>query len=252
MNTRWIVFTFFVFVLTSCNLPNQTTNTPLATPIIDTPSPTFSTPTLIPIETLLAQATSTFEPLASRTPRLAIASPINQPVNCRYGPSTAYAVVGGLEVGGQAEIVGKNIDVTWWVVKNPSDPSTNCWLSASLIDAVGNLEGLPVVEAPLAQVTSIEVRAEPASINVSCSSFPQYVTVTAEIFTNGPANVSWRWETSEGESFDRDPLLFLEASSQGVLLSYEVKSAKDYLIQVHILAPNDTSDEVLFKATCIP
>ncbi len=248
----WIVLALCAFVTTACNMPTQTTSTPLATPIMDTPAPTFSTPTLVPIETLLARATSTFEPVASRTPRLAIASPLNQPVNCRYGPSTAYAVVGGLEVGGQAEIVGKNIDVTWWVVKNPSDPSTNCWLSASLIEAVGNLDGLPVVEAPLAQVTSIQVRAEPASINVSCSAFPQYVTVTAEIFTNGPATVNWRWETSEGEVFTRDPLLFLEASSQGVLLSYKVNSARDYLIQVHSLAPNDTNDGVLFKATCVP
>ena len=76
--------------------------------------------------------------------------------------------------------------------------------------------------------------------------------MTAEIFTNGPATVNWRWETSEGEEFARDPLLFLEASSQGVLLSYRVESAKDYLIQIHILAPNDTSDGVLFKATCVP
>ena len=252
MNTRRIVFVFCVFVVTSCNLPTRMTDTPHSTPVPDTPSSTFSTPTLIPIETLLARATSTFEPVASRTPRVAIASPINQPVNCRYGPSTAYAVVGGLEVGGQAEIVGKNIDITWWYVKNPSDPSTNCWLSASLIDAVGNLEALPVVEVPLAQVTSIQVRVEPASINVSCSSFPQYVIVTAEIFTSGPTTVSWRWETSEGELFARDPLLFLEASSQGVLLSYKVNSAKDYLIQVHILSPNDISDGALFKATCVP
>jgi len=90
-------------------------------------------------------------------------------VNCRYGPSTAYSVVGGLEVGGQAEIIGKNIDVTWWYVKNPSDPSTTCWLAASLIDAVGNLDALPVVEAPPALVTNIQVRIEPPSIYVACS-----------------------------------------------------------------------------------
>jgi len=246
----WIVLALCAIVTTACNLPSQTTNTPLPSSAIDTPTSTFSTPTLIPIETLLARATSTFVPTS--TPRLSIASPINQPVNCRYGPSTAYSVVGGLEVGGQAEIVGKNIDVTWWVVKNPSDPSTNCWLAASLIDAVGNLDALPVVEAPPAQVTNIQVRIEPPSLNVSCSSFPQYVTVTAEIFTNGPTTVTWRWETSEGEVIDKDPLLYLESSSLPVLMSYKINSAKDYWVQVHILSPNDTTGRTVFKATCIP
>ena len=255
MNHRFeIVLVLCVLVTAACNLPNQPTNTPLAshTPIVATPSPAFSTPTPIPIETLLARPTATFVQVASPTPRLSIASPINQPVNCRYGPSTAYSVVGGLEVGGQAEIVGKNIDVTWWYVKNPDDPSTYCWLSVSLIDAVGNLEALPVVPAPVAGVSNIQMKVEPPSLNVSCSSFPQYIIVTADITTNGPATVTWRWETSEGEVFDKDPLLYLEGSSQSVLLYYRVNAAKDYVLQVHILSPNDTTGQTTFKATCVP
>ena len=254
MKSVWIVITTFSFLAAGCNLPAQTTSTPPAspTPIAATPSPTLSTPTVIPIETLLARATPTFVIVASPTPRLALASPLNQPVNCRYGPSTAYSVVGGLQMGGQAEIVGKNIDVTWWVVKNPDDPSTTCWLSADLVDAIGNLEALPVVPAPLAQVNNIQVNVDPPSLNVSCSSFPQYITVTAAITTNGPATVKWRWETSENEVFDKDPLLYLEGSSQPVLLYYKVNAAKDYSLQVHILSPNDTTGQVIFKATCVP
>jgi len=254
MNTRWIVLTIFVFGATACNLPDQATASPLAspTPMTAAPSPTFSTPTLIPLETLLALPTATFAPTAVRTPRLAIASPINQPVNCRFGPSPAYTIVGGLQMGGQAEIVGKNIDVTWWYVKNPSDPSTYCWLSASVIDASGNLAVLPVVAAPLALVTNIQVSVEPASMNISCNSFPQYVTATGAITTNGPATVNWRWETSEGEFFAGEPLLYLEGSSQPVLLYYKVNAAKDYSIQIHILSPNDTTGMTLFKATCVP
>lgn len=239
-------------MLTACNLPVQTTVTPLSTPTVVSPSATFFTPTLIPIETLLARATPTFEPIASATPRLVIASPINQPVNCRYGPSTAYSVMGGLDVGRQAEIVGKNIDVTWWYVKSPNDPSTYCWLSADLIDTTGNTDALPVVAAPLAQVSNIQVNVEPPSLNVACGSFPQYVTVTAAITTNGPSTVTWRWETSEGETFDKDPLLYLEGNSQPVLLYYRVNVAKDYWFQVHILSPNDTTGRVIFKANCVP
>ncbi|MEP7134661.1 MAG: hypothetical protein ABI904_06985 [Chloroflexota bacterium] len=244
----WIVLV--LFVMTACNLPSQTTVTPLATPVTATPASTVSTPTLIPIETLLARATATLVPTA--TPRISIASPIDQPVNCRYGPSTAYAVVGALDVDGQAEIVGKNIDVTWWVVKNPSDPSTYCWLAANVIDAVGNLDALPVVDAPPAKVSNIRVRIEPPSLNVACTAFPQYVTVNADITVNGPATVAFRWETSEGESIGADSLLFLEAGTQSAFIYYKIVAAKDYWIDVHILAPNDTSSRTTFKATCVP
>ena len=254
MNRRFWTVLVFCAMLTACNLPSQTTATPLAsrTPLAAVPSPTLSTPTLIPIETLLARPTATFISIPIATPRLVLAAPLNQPVNCRFGPSTAYAVVGGLEMGGQAEIIGKNIDVTWWVVKNPDDPSTTCWLAASLVETVGNIDALPVVNVPLAQVSNIQLNIDPPSLNVSCSAFPQYITITASITTNGPANVKWRWETSEGETFDKDPLLYLEGSSQPVLLYYKVNTAKDYWFQIHILSPNDTTGQTVFKATCTP
>jgi len=250
MNRRRIVSIFFVLTLSSCNLPDRPLETNLTSPIIDTPSSAFSTSTLVPIETLLARPTSTFVP--TTTPRVALASPISQPVNCRYGPSTAYAVVGGLEVGRQAEIIGKNIDVTWWFVKNPSNPSTFCWLAADLIRAVGQVDALPVVEAPPGQVTNIQLRTDPPSLNVSCTAFPQYIIVNADITTNGPTTVTWQWETSEGESISANPILFLETSSQSDFIYYKVAAAKDYGIQVHILSPNDITGRVIFKATCTP
>lgn len=246
-----IVFTVFVFLTTSCNLPSQTPETLPAssTPVVDTPLAAVSTSTLVPIETLLAIPTATFVPTS--TPRLTVAVPINQPVNCRYGPSTAYAVIGGLEVGNQAEVVARSTDSYWWYVKNPSDPSTFCWLAASVVDVAGNTDLPEVTPAPV-QVTDIQLGVSPPSLNVSCTSFPQYITITAEIFTNGPSTVKWRWETSEGEVYDRDPLLFLEASFQGGLLYYRVNAAKDYWFQVHILSPNDTTGRTTFKATCTP
>lgn len=246
-----IGFTVFVLLTASCNLPSQTPEALPAsqTPIVDTPLAAVSTSTLVPVETLLAIPTATFVP--TTTPRLTVAVSINQPVNCRYGPSTAYAVIGGLEVGRQAEVVGRSADSAWWYVKNPSDPSTFCWLAASVVDVVGNTNLPEVTPAPV-QVTGIQLEVSPPSLNVSCTSFPQYVTVTAEIVTNGPSTVKWRWETSEGEMFDKEPLLFLEAGSQGGLLYYRVNAAKDYWFQVHILSPNDTTGRTIFKAICTP
>ena len=244
----WIVGV--VLALTSCNLPSSgTTPTPLPTLELDTPTSSSPTPTLVPIETLLAIPSATFVPTS--TSGVAIASPMDQPVNCRYGPSMAYSVIGGLDLGRQAEIVGRSADSQWWYVRNPSNPSTNCWLSAGVTDTIGDVAGLPVVDAPLAIVTRIDVEVNPVSMNVSCDSFPNYVTATAEIFTNGPTNLVWRWETSEGEAYEKDPLLFLEGSSQVVQLYYRVNIASNFWVQVHILSPSDMTGRAYFKVTCV-
>jgi len=247
---RRIAVTFVVVFLTACNLPNQTISTPPSALTPDSTPKPFSTPTRVPIETLLALPTATFVPTS--TPRLALASPNNQLVNCRYGPNTAFAVVGNLDVGGQAEVVGKNIDATWWNVKNPDDPSTVCWLAASVITVTGNVDALPVVDTPPALVSNISIRIDPPSMNVACNSLPQTVTANADITTNGPAVVTWRWETSENETIDRSGLQYFEAGAQGVFLNYKVNTAKDYWIQVHILTPNDVIGRATFKVICVP
>ena len=248
-NHLWIVLA--VLVVTSCNLPgNETSATSLPTLELDTPTSSFDTPSPIPIETLLALPTSTFAPTA--TSDVARVFPKTEAVNCRYGPSVAYSVVGGLDLGRQAEMVGKSADLQWWYVKNPSNPSTKCWLAASVTETIGNVEALPVVDAPLAIVTRVDVTVAPSLLNMSCNAFPNYVTATATIFTNGPSNVLWRWESSDGESFEKPPLLYLEGSSQDVLLYYRVNRADNYWLDVHILSPNDTSGRAYFKVTCVP
>lgn len=248
-NRLWIVFV--VLGLVSCNFPvNGTTPTPLPTLELDTPTSSSPTPTLVPIETLLAMPTATYAPTS--TSSVAIASPINQPVNCRYGPSVAYSVVGGLDLGRQAEIVGRSADSEWWYVRNPTNPSTYCWLAASVTDTIGDVQGLPVIEAPIATVTSINVEVNPVTMSVPCSSFPQYVTASAEILTNGPTNIAWRWEVSTGDTIERESLLFLEGGSQTTQVYYRVNSAGNYWIQVHVLSPNDTTGRAYFKVTCVP
>jgi hypothetical protein len=247
-NRLW--FVFVVLVLTSCNLPvSGTPPTPLPTLELDTPTSSSPTPAPSSIETLLALPTATFVPTS--TSEVAMAFAVDDPVNCRYGPSMAYLVIGGLDPGRQAEMLGRSADSDWWYVRNPSNPSTNCWLAASVIDTIGNVEALPVVEAPLAIVTRVDVTVDPIAVNAPCDAFPQYVTATAEIFTNGPASVTWRWESSAGEVFEKEPLLFLEGSSQLVQLYYVVKGVNNYWLDVHILSPNDTNGRVYFKVNCV-
>jgi len=253
MNSRhWIVIA--ALVLTSCNLIAQE---PSATPAVQpTPIPATSTPappatsTIIPIETLLAIDTPTRVPTA--TSSIILAAPIDQPVNCRFGPEISYAIVGALTVGGKAEVIGKSIDAAWWYVRNPSDPSTNCWLSADFVVVAGNWEVLPVVSPPEIGVNNIQVQVDPVAMNVNCGAFPQTVNVTAQVTANGPTLVTWRWEASNGFVSPEEILLYESQGTKEVRTILTLWSATDYWVSVHVLIPNDRSEGAFFKITCTP
>ena len=242
-----------VIALSSCNLPtNQPIETPQSTiqPTLDTPTSSTSTLTPVPVNTVL-----TFEPptitLAS-TPSTILASPKDQPVNCRFGPGTSYSVAGALNPGRQAEVIGRNSDSSWWYVRNPSNPSTSCWLAASATDATGNVESLAVVNPPEIMVTGIDARVDPPAMNVACDAFPQVVILSAQITTSGPTIVTWRWESSTGVASSEKNLLFEEGGTKTVQEFYQVNSANDYSIQIRTLLPNVLIGQANFKVTCEP
>jgi hypothetical protein len=181
-----------------------------------------------------------------------LASPREQPVNCRFGPDISYAVIGALNPGRRAEVIGKNIDITWLFVRNPSDPSTSCWLSVDFINVEGDVELLPVVGPPEIRVTQIEVRIEPESMNVACDAFPQSVLINAEITTNGPSVVIWQWESSAGRISDEEQVLFESGGTKTVQDYYVVDRVADYSIQVRTLLPNTAVGNANFKVICTP
>jgi hypothetical protein len=257
MKRRHLIFFLLVLVLiSSCNMPALTpteveTAQPLSQPTIDIPVTGVNTLTPVPVETqvenmLFPTTTST------STPSAALVSPREQPVNCRFGPDVSYAVVGALIVGRQAEVIGKNMDISWIYVRNPSDPSTSCWLFADLVDVEGSLESLPVVGPPEIMVTDIKVRIDPSSMNVACNDFPQSVIISADITTNGPLVVTWYWESSTGLVSDQKQVLFEEAETKTVQDYYLVPRAGEYSIFVRSAPPNSQVGEVAFRAICTP
>jgi hypothetical protein len=247
----WIATVIFVLGLTACNLPtDQPTETPLPSPTLVIPITSASTPTLVPIDTLLAINTPTIAP--TPTSSLLLASPKDQPVNCRFGPGTQYGIAGALNPGRQAEMIGKNEDSSWWYVKNPSDPSTLCWLAASVTDTVGNVESLPVVEPPEISVTSVNVSIDPPGMNVACDAFPQSVIISAFITTNGPSIVIWRWESSTGRTSPEKNLLFEEGGTKMVQDYYQVDGVSDYSIHVRTIVPNVMIGQANFNVVCTP
>ncbi len=237
-NRLGIYAAILVLVLSACNFP-----------VSPTPAPTASAPS----PTLTRVAVRTPSVTFTATPFFLVAYPIAQTVNCRSGPGTAFTVIGELKPGRQAEIIGKNIDVTWWYVKNPSDPSTYCWLAADFVFTEGNVEALPVVNPPGVTVTAVTVSVDPPVINAACDGFPQLVTINIQISVSGPAIVIWRWEeVSTGDISEEQSLLFEEGGSRTVQDLYQVRSARDYTMIVRTLQPNEVTGQANFKAVCTP
>ncbi len=68
--------------------------------------------------------------------------------NCRKGPSIFYKQVGVLLVGQTAEVVGRNADNTYLIIRNPNRPGKLCWLWGRYATLHGNLNALPIFTPP--------------------------------------------------------------------------------------------------------
>jgi len=173
-------------------------------------------------------------------------------VNCRLGPGTVYTMIGGLKEGQSARVTGKDERGTWYYIDDPGNPGGHCWVAADFVEVTGNTEALPVVLPPLPSVTKITVSVEPTRMVVSCSAFPQVVYVYADITTNGPALVTYRWEVSTGVSSVDNAIAFEESSTQTISDFYQIASPNDYWIRMHVLGPNDISEKTDFFISCNP
>ncbi|HSB01435.1 MAG TPA: SH3 domain-containing protein [Anaerolineales bacterium] len=252
-NRLWVMVIATLFGVSSCNLPTPqatATSAPVTAPTLDPPISSVSTPTLTPVPTLLRFELPTATPTS--TPSLLLAAPKEQPVNCRFGPGISYAVTGALILGRQAEMIGRNSDSTWWYVRNPSDPSTSCWLSADFVQTVGDVQSLPVVNPPDIMVTGIQVRVDPPVLNVACNAFPQVVTIGVDITASGPSTVIWHWELSTGVVSPDKQVTFAAGDTKTVQDYYQVTTVNDYRIQVQTTLPNIMTDQASFKVVCTP
>ena len=252
-NHLWMAVILLNLGLSACNLQAaRPTDAQVSIPAtgLDTPTSSTSIPTPVISETAVDFELPTITPTS--TPSVFLASAKDQPVNCRFGPETSYAIVGALVLGRQAEIIGRNEDASWWYVRNPSDPSTSCWLSAEFIDTVGDVQSLPVVNSPVIMVTNVQVLIDPPVTNVACDAFPQVVTITARITASGPSTVVWHWQSSTGIVSSDKNVLFIVGDTKTVQDYYQVNGVNDYIVQVQTTLPNIMTGQASFKVVCTP
>jgi hypothetical protein len=106
---------------------NQTPAAPAQIPLTDTP-------TLTPTITMTPSPTI---PMVS----------VSLDTNCRTGPGKEYDYLGALLTGETAEVVGKNTETGYWIIKNPDGAGT-CWLWGQYATVSGNTGSLQEYAIP--------------------------------------------------------------------------------------------------------
>jgi hypothetical protein len=121
------------------------TSLPSATQVFEPTTTSTPTPTLAPNQT------QTDTPTPSITSTYAILrGTVLEQANCRYGPGAAYLYKYGLYPGYNLEIIGRNENGTWVVIR--AIGGTNpCWVKASLMDIHGDVMSLAPASLPLPQ-----------------------------------------------------------------------------------------------------
>lgn len=108
---------------------------------------TIQAPTATPLpptETFTPEATATIT--LTPTPEVPMVS-VSVNTNCRTGPSIQFDLIGALNVGQTAEVVGKYQNGAYWIIKNPGS-SGNCWLWGNYASVTGNTSNLPEYPSP--------------------------------------------------------------------------------------------------------
>ncbi len=252
MKFRSFLFVFaLVLAMLACNLPsNAATETP--TLAIFTPSVTQALPTNAPTQTLLPSNTP--PATSTGTPAVPVALPKEVAVNCRLGPGVGWIVLSGLSVGTSSQIAGKSGDGGWWYIVDPFNSGRKCWVASSVTNTAGNLAGIPVVEAPQADVTKVTVDVDPKSLSVAgCVGPILPLEIAGTIETNGPTSVKWHFETQQGGAMSNQTTDFDAFGSKNVSVDYTpTLTAGTYWVRLIVTEPNAIQAEAKYTLECPP
>ncbi len=129
---------------------------PTATPVPPTDTPTPAPPTATPTATPEPTATPTDTPV----PRPQVVAD-RQGLNVRGGPGTVYPVIGEMNQGETADIIGRNAEGSWWQVILAN--GREGWVAALLVTPTGPVDAVEIAaNIPAAPPTATPRPAAPA------------------------------------------------------------------------------------------
>ncbi len=169
------------------------TATPTIRPTF-TPRPTNTAwPTLTPVSTLAPMT-----PAAPTLPGV-ITGVISSTVNLRAGPGTNYPVQTRLSKGTKVKFRGRDLESAWLMLVPP--PSG--WIKADYVALVGDIESLPVVEAPPTPIPTATIAPSPTAMPTATP--PMYVDFRVDasyLPAGGCTTARWDVEGVRGVYFE--------------------------------------------------
>jgi len=174
--------------------------------------------------------------------------------NCRVGPGVVYDLLGALLAGEKTEIIALATSGPYVIIDNPNKPGQLCWLWLKYAEITGNTDLLPLMTPPPTPtpkpftVKSVTASVDNASYTGPC---PYKFNFTAVIEVNGPGDVKYKWERSDGALAPEETITFTEAGSKSVMSSWQLGLDFSGWKQLHILSPIDlTSNQANFDLNC--
>lgn len=217
-----------------------------ATPIPPTPLPTATQPppatyTPVPTRTPRPTATATRRPSATFTPVPAQAMVVViRRQMLRRGPGTNHAVIDTVSAGDEFDILGKNMNGTWWQVEYEGQPA---WISASHVDAF-NTDRIAIVSTPT-----------PLPSPTVADTATPVPTATTEVLSQDEWELMMELAEKDIEGMGRDPDIYTTAQMRSMAsnLTTELrKAAENCGMDLMELARIIDSEALLLEETGIP
>jgi len=253
MKSRFFVLTTIVALLLAACGPTPTP-TPTATPF-DVPSATQPPLPTATVEMTATTAPTDVPPTAAPTGTSSFpaVTPVDEPVNCRFGPGLVYGLEGALLLGESAQVFGKNSDASWWQVQNPDAPDQRCWVSASVTSTSGDFSAIGVVAAPVPFVKSVTLELNPETLALDACDEPfEPIVFTGTITTNGPTTVTWYFDTQQGDPMAKKTIEFDDFGPQEVTAEFIPAPVAngEYWVRLIVTDPNEITAEAEYEIDC--
>jgi uncharacterized protein YraI len=151
-----------IYNLTRPNTPGAATALPTLafTSEVAIPTTTPAPPTDTPAPTATATEPPTEAPPTEPAATEVVAkTSIVQPANVRGGPGLTYAILGGLNPGDTADLLGRDASAQWFAIAYALGPNGVGWVSNLVATVEGDVQALPVLEADSPPPASVATAA---------------------------------------------------------------------------------------------
>jgi hypothetical protein len=104
---------------------------------------------------------------AVQMPGIPVSVTVSLNTNCRQGPGKAYEIIGGLQIGEVAEVIGIYPNADYWIIEDPNN-GRECWLWGEYAEVIGDTSQLQPYCPPLLPTATFTPTPDPNGVNAIC------------------------------------------------------------------------------------